>query len=389
MIDDVKDITRVDIDGREVILIGTAHISQQSVDTVLSVLESENPDTICVELDEARYKALREETNWEDIDLVEIIRTKQTTFLASRLALMAFQKRMSNYTGVKPGSEMVAALDKAEEMGAHVVLADRDIRQTLLRAWRTTPFTKKGTLLFMLFAGLFERTEVDEDDLEDLREAANLAEVMDELGGAMPEVKTALVDERDSYMAEKILTAPGERIAVVIGAAHKAGILKHLEARTRASIDDLSAIPERGLGSKLIPWILPAIVIGLFVGGFFFGDTEQLKDAAIAWFVVNGACAAFMTAVAFGHPLTVLSAAIAAPFTSLNPAVGAGMVTGLVQTWIASPKVRDFESIGDDISEWTGWWKNRLARVLLVFIFANLGSTIGTFAALRWFADVF
>jgi pheromone shutdown-related protein TraB len=389
LIDEARDITRVDVDGREIILIGTAHISQQSVDTVLEVLATESPDTVCVELDEQRFKALREQTNWEEVDLVEIIRTKQTTFLAARLALMAFQKRMSNYTGVKPGSEMLAALDKAEEIGAEVVLADRDIRQTLLRAWRTTPFLKKGSLLVMLLAGLFEQTEVDEEDLEDLREAANLTEVMEELGDAMPEVKTALVDERDAYMAERILSAPGDKIAVVIGAAHKAGILKRLEARTRASLDELSELPERSAVSRFLPWILPAIVIGLFVGGFFFGDTEKLQDAAIAWFVVNGLGAGIMTALAAGHPLTVLAGMLAAPFTSLNPAVGAGMATGLVQTWVASPKVRDFESIGDDISEWTGWWKNRLARVLLVFIFANLGSTIGTFVALRWFADVF
>lgn len=387
--DNIRDISRVDVDGKEVILIGTAHISQQSVETVLQTLAAENPDTVCVELDAQRYKALREKTNWEEIDLVQIIKRKQTTFLVSRLALMAFQKRMSNYTGVKPGSEMLAAIDKADELGIEIVLADRDIRQTLLRAWRTTPFLKKGQLAFLLLAGLFEKTEVDEEELEDLRESANLANVMEELGDALPEVKTALVDERDAYMAEKIMEAPGEKVAVVIGAAHKAGIERRLKARERADLEELEQVPDKTTLSKAIPWILPLIVLGLFVGGFFFGDVEKLQDAAVAWFLVNGICAAIGTALAAGHPFTVLAAFVAAPFTSLNPTVGAGMATGLVQTYVASPKMRDFESIGDDIAELSGWWKNRLARVLLVFVFANLGSTFGTFYALQWFTDVF
>ncbi len=383
------DVTRVMVDGKEVVLIGTAHISARSVEVVRETIRRERPDTVCVELDEERAKALREETNWEELDLKQVIRNRQTTFLVARLALMAFQKRMSMYTGVKPGMEMLEATEIAEEVGAGVDNIDRNIRTTLLRAWRTTPFLKRSSVAALLVAGMFQRTEVSEDELEELRDGHNVGEVLDELGEALPSVKSVLVDERDTYMAHRIREAAGQKVVVVIGAAHKPGIMRKLaEPATLQEIERIETVPERGMLSKALPWILPLIVIGLFVGGFIYGDTEDLKRAALAWVIANGSLAALGALLAAGHPLTVIVAFFAAPLTSLNPTVGAGMVTAFVQTLVAAPTVRDMENVGDDIVDWKGFWTNRLSRILLVFVFSNIGSSLGTFISFKWLKDL-
>lgn len=186
------DVTRVQLGEKEVLLIGTAHISQQSVDLVREILEAERPDVVCVELDDERLKAMREKQRWEELNLKQVIRNKQLMFLTARLALMAFQKQMGSYTGVQPGAEMNAAIDVAEAQGARLIMCDRDVRITLQRAWRLTPFWKRSTLAASLGMGLFERTEVNEDELANLRQSGNITSVLDELGDFMPEVKTAL-----------------------------------------------------------------------------------------------------------------------------------------------------------------------------------------------------
>ena len=387
-----NDITRIDIDGKELILIGTAHISKRSVEIVRDTIEQEKPDSVAVELDQQRYDALVNEANWESLDLIQIIKRKQTTFLVARLALTAFQKRMGSHTGVKPGAEMVEAIEIAKTVGADLVLADRDIRTTLIRSWRRTPFFKRASVAALLLMGMFEKNEVSEEDLEDLRESHNIAEVLDELGDFLPAVKGVLVDERDVFMAHELRNAPGKKVVAVVGAAHKAGILRHLAGRPTdpKELEEITTLPPKSVLSKMIPWLLPLIVVGIFIAGFVFGDNpEALKTAAIAWFLVNGTFGALGALLALAHPLTIVATFIAAPFTSLNPTIGAGMVAGLVQTMIASPKVRDIEFVGDDITHWTGWWKNRLSRVLLVFVFSNLGSTIGTFTSFHWLKDVF
>lgn len=383
------DVTRVELDGREIILIGTAHISQESVDTVGRVIEEEEPDIVAVELDEERFKSLREEQNFEDLDLVEVIKNKQLTFLLARLALTAFQKRMGSYTGVKPGAEMAAAVDLAEEKGYEVSLCDRNVRTTLVRAWRKTPWWRRAELAVLLFAGLFQKSEVNEEDLSNLRDMNNITGVLTELGEALPEIKVVLVDERDEFMAYKLQKLRGEKIVAVVGAAHKPGIIRHLRRDiSRERLKEISTIPPRSAVSKSLPWILPAIVIGLFVYGAFNSDYDSVKNAATAWVLANGILSGIGAIAALGHPLTVAAAILAAPFTSLNPTIGAGMVTAFVQTYVAAPKVADFQNIGDDVEELSGWWTNRLGRILLVFFFSSVGSSLGTFLAFGWLKNL-
>lgn len=380
-----EEVSRIELPGKEVILVGTAHISQQSVDMVREIIEREQPDVVCVELDDERVKSMSEQQNWEALNLKQIIRNGQLMFLVARLALMAFQKRMGSYTNVKPGAEMAAAMEIAKAQGAELVLCDRNVRITLLRSWRKTPWYKRAGLGGMIFAGLFQKSEISEEELADLRQSQNIGSILDEMGEALPEVKGVLVDERDTFMAHQIQQAQGKKIVVIIGAAHKPGIeRKILEPIGAEVIEEISTIPAKSALSKIIPWILPLLIIGLFAWGFTRGDIETFKRAMAAWILANGILCALGASIAMAHPLTILAAFVAAPLTSLNPTIGAGMVTAFVQTFVASPRVRDLEHIGDDIVNIKGWWSNRLGRVVLVFLFSNIGSALGTFIALKW-----
>jgi pheromone shutdown-related protein TraB len=386
-----NDYTRLLVDDREVILVGTAHISQDSVDTVIRTIDDILPDTVCVELDHQRYQSLINKKGWESLNLKELIKKKQIPFLLTNLALSSYQKRMGLHTGVKPGAELAAAAQTAEERGMEVELVDRNIRTTLLRVWRKTGFWNKMKVMASLFGSLFEKQELDESELAKLRESDTLSSMLDEMGEMLPSVKQILVDERDTYMAYHIRNAPGEKILAVVGAAHLPGIIRLLQGEeiSAETIAEISVIPPKTTLSKMIPWLIPGIVVALFIGGFFFGDRDQLADAATAWVLANGLFSALGALLALGHPLTVISAFIAAPITSLNPTIGAGFVTGLVQTFVAAPTVGDMERVGDDLTTIKGWWRNRLARVLLVFLFSSLGSSIGTFVALGWLKDIF
>lgn len=385
------DVVRLEVDGKQITLIGTAHISQESVATVTRVIRDLKPETVCVELDEQRYQSLINQKGWESLNLKDVIRKKQLPFLLASLALSSYQKRMGLATGVQPGAELAAAAQSAEEMGLQVELIDRNVRTTLLRVWRNTGLWNKMKVLASLFAGLFEKQTVNEAELARLREADNLAGMLEEMGELLPSVKEILVDERDVYMAHRIRSAPGQSLVAVVGAAHVPGISAYLTGAPAepAHIDRIDAVPAKPLSSKIIPWLIPALVISLFIAGFFFGNRDQMANAATAWILANGILSATGALIAWGHPATVITAFVAAPLTSLNPTVGAGFVTALVQAFVAPPLVSDMQRVGDDLLKVKGWWRNRLARVLLVFLFSSIGSSIGTFVALGWLKNLF
>ncbi len=386
-----NDYTRLIVDDKEIILVGTAHISQDSVDTVIRSIDEILPDAVCVELDEQRYQSLINTKGWESLNLKDVIKKRQIPFLLTNLALSSYQKRMGLQTGVKPGAELAAAAKKAEEMGMVVELVDRNIRTTLLRVWRKTGLWNKMKVIASLFGSLFEKQELDEEELAKLRESDTLSSMLDEMGKLLPSVKQILVDERDTYMAYHIRNAPGEKVLAVVGAAHLPGITRIIQGEEISpnTISDISVIPPKTTLSKAIPWLIPGIVIALFIGGFFFGNRDQLANAAAAWVLANGLFSALGAILALGHPLTVISAFIAAPITSLNPTIGAGFITAMVQTFVAAPTVRDMEHVSEDLATVKGWWKNRLARVMLVFLFSSIGSSIGTFVALGWLKELF
>ena len=366
------------LDGKKILLIGTAHISQSSVDEVNTVINQVNPDTVCIELCSSRYQAMLAKDQWKNMDIFKVIREGKSFLLFANLIMTAFQKRLGSRLGVKPGSEMFEAANVAEKLNSELVLADRDVKITLQRTWRGMKFWGKMKVLGQLLASLFIREEISKEEIEKLKESDALSEAMKMLAEQSPEMKRILIDERDQYMAEKIRQSMGKLVVAVVGAGHVKGLTAELE--NKHNLAELESVPPTGKAVTWLKWGIPAMIIALIVYGFFTVDTDVSIEMIQRWVLINGTLSALGTAAAFGHPITIAVAFIAAPFTSLNPTIAAGWVAGLVEALLRKPQVRDFENLADDITHLRGFWQNNITRILLVVIFANLGSAIGTFA---------
>jgi pheromone shutdown-related protein TraB len=373
-----EDVHRLTIDDREVILVGTAHVSQESVDLVRKVITDEQPDCVCVELDEKRYKALSSRKRWEALDLKEIIRKKQLSTLLVNLILSSYQKKLGMQLGVMPGTELLEATKAAKEQGINIALCDRDVRVTLRRAWHQTSFLKKGYLVATLLVSLFDKTEITEEKLAELKKKDVLSELMSELGEAMPELKKVLIDERDVYLAEKIKTSAGKRLVAVVGAGHVEGIKKVISEDHSKALPEISTFPPVSSAIKVLGWSIPLLIIGSLVAIGIMKGSEAAGANLLYWILANGIPSAIGAALAWGHPLTIASAFGAAPVTSLTPVIGAGYVTAFVQVMLRPPVVREFETVTEDMATLGGWWKNKLLRVFLTFLLPGFGSMIGT-----------
>ena len=370
-------VHEISFDEKQILLIGTAHISQSSVDEVNSVIDQEKPDTVCIELCSSRHQAMLDKDQWKNMDIYKVVREGKSFLLFANLIMTAFQKRLGSQLGVKPGAEMLEAANAAERVGAELILADRDVKITLQRTWRGMTFWGRMKVLSQLLASLFVREEISKEEIEKLKESDALSEAMQMLAEQSPEMKRILIDERDQFMAEKIKLAQGKRIVAVVGAGHVKGLTAELEREH--NLAELETVPPPGKIGTWLKWGIPTLIVVLVVYGFFTVETDVSIEMIQRWFLINGTLSALGTAIAFGHPITIATAFVAAPFTSLNPAVAAGWVAGLVEAFLRKPQVRDFESLADDITHLKGFWKNNITRILLVVMFANLGSAIGTF----------
>jgi pheromone shutdown-related protein TraB len=370
----------LDHDGKRIILVGTAHVSKASVDLVKAVIDDVKPATVCVELCESRAQSIRQKDRWQEMDIIKVIREKKAMLLLSNLMLAAFQKRIADRLDVAPGQEMIQAMASAEAVGARVHLADRDIRITLLRTWRSMGLWGRVKLIFQLLLSLGEVGEISKADVEKMKEQDMLASILEEVGQSMPQVRTCLIDERDRYLAEKIRTAPGPTIVAVVGAGHVPGIKQYWDQPI--DLDELETLPPKGRLSGFLKWLIPFCICALIIYGFFRGGAGAGADMVVWWVMANGTLAGLGALIALGHPLTILSSVLAAPLTSLNPMIAAGWVSGLVEAFSSKPKVRDFERLPNDILSVRGFWRNKVTRILLVVVFTNLGSTAGTFVAI-------
>jgi pheromone shutdown-related protein TraB len=380
----VREITR---DGVHYVLLGTAHVSRASVEAVVSMAGSGEYDAIAVELCPARHQALTKQQQWKDMDLYRIIREKKAGLVMANLALGAYQRRIAEQFGIEPGAELKAAADAAEAHDLPLQLIDRDLATTLKRSYRAVPWYKR----MMLSAGLVMSTvssdEIDEEQIEKLKEGDILESTFTEFAEQSPELYEALIGERDRFMAARLrqenTNNEGKKILVVIGAGHLDGLAKYLESDQQdpqTEVDELSHLPPSSSWIKFVPWLIAAAVFtGFWIG--FSRSPELGWELVTLWVVINGGLAALGALIARAHPLTILSAMVAAPLTSLNPAVAAGMVTGLVESALRKPKVSDLEALRDDVTTLKGWFKNPATRILLVFFFSNLGSAIGTWVA--------
>lgn len=371
-------------DDREIILIGTAHISQESCNQVVNAVNEQKPDCVAIELDEGRYKSLNDPENWRNLDIVKVLKNKQGFLLLANLILSSFQKRMGNNVGVKPGDEMRAADKAAKESNIPAVMVDRPIQITLRRAWAVNSLWGKCKLLSALFASAFDREEVSGEQIENLKNRSEMDSMMKELSEYMPAVKKVLIDERDRYLASKIWDCSGKKTLAVLGAGHLPGVesyLNELAAGTKTSdVSEIASVPQKKLGAKLLGWFIPAMIVALIAAGFVYGGMTKGTQMIGSWIIWNAVLSAIGTIAALGHPLTVIVAAVGAPFTSLCPLVGVGLFAGLAQAAVCKPKVSDMETLQEDISV-KGFYSNRILRVLLVFLFSSLGSSIGTFIA--------
>lgn len=376
------DVHRLNKDGREFIIVGTAHISRQSADLVREVIEKEKPDVVCVELDEKRMQALSEKNRWENLDLKNIIRQKQLSTLIVNLVLSSYQKKLGEKLGVIPGTELLEAVQTAKENNIPVELCDREVRITLRRAWHSMGFWQKMKLIVGGFGGIFEKQELTEEKLTELRSKDVLSEMMDELGKAMPVLKKVIIDERDQYIAQKMKDAAGQKIVSVVGAGHVKGIINVLESDEKIDLKEIEIIPKPSPVAKIIGWGIPAIIIAsiLFIG--YSKGLSEAGDNAIFWILANGIPSAIGALIALAHPLTILTAFFAAPVTSLTPLIGAGYVAAFVQAYFQPPLVKDFQNVAENTRKFSMWWKNKLLKVLLVFILASLGSVLGTYVGL-------
>jgi len=365
---------------KEVILVGTAHVSKESTRLVGDVIETEKPDTVCVELCESRYQSIRQKDKWLETDIIKVIKEKKSFLLLSNLLLASFQKRIADKFDIKPGEEMIKAIETGEAVGAFIHLADRNIRITLAKTWRAMGLWDKIKLLFQLVLSMGEIGDISEKDIEKMKQEDVLETLLADVGKSLPVLKDILIDERDQYLTHKIRTAPGKKIVAVVGAGHVPGIKKYWD--TKIDIDRLNKIPPKGKLSGILKWIIPLGILILFVLGFYYGGIHAGTDMITWWVMANGILAGLGAVIALAHPLTILSSIIAAPLTSLNPMIAAGWVSGIVEAFSRKPKVRDFENLSEDILSIKGFWKNKITRILLVVVFTNLGSSIGTFVAI-------
>jgi pheromone shutdown-related protein TraB len=379
-------IRRLFFEDKEIVLVGTAHVSLESAVLVEQVIDQERPDTVCVELCSSRYQALTQPDRWKETDLIKVVREKKALVLLSNLLLASFQRKIARKLGVRPGEEMLRAIKASEKCGAEIWLADRDIRTTLARTWRNLGLWAKIKLAFNMLMSIPGASDISEEDVEKLKEQDMLESVLAEMARDLPVVKQVLIDERDRYLAFKIRNAPGRKIVAVAGAGHVPGILANWEKPV--DITALEYLPPGGKISSILKWGIPAGIVVLVIAGFLKAGTEAATGMIIWWVIANGVLAGLGAALALAHPVTIISAVAAAPLTSINPMIAAGWVAGLVEAMTRKPKVKDFERLTEDIVSIKGFWKNKITRILLVVVFTNLGSSAGTFIAIPLMARI-
>ena len=361
-------------------LVGTAHISEKSVHEVRETIESVRPDTVCVELCKTRYESIQDADRWRKLDIFQVLKQKKVLFVLANLALSAYQRRLGEKLGVKPGSELVEAIKAAEDVDAELVLVDRDIQATLKRTWANLSWWNKMKLLTALSGGFGGDEEITEEDLENLKDRDNISEMMKAFAKELPQVKEPLIDERDRFLMSAIEDAPGKTKVAVVGAGHVEGMIEY--QGKGADREALTVIPAPSIFWKIIKYGIPTLILIAFYWGYQNRPDGTLYQLVMAWVIPNAVGAAVMTAIAGAKPLSILTATVASPITSLNPTIGAGMVVGIVEAWLRKPKVEDAERLGEDVTTLRGAYGNPFSRVLIVALLATVGSAVGAWVGM-------
>jgi pheromone shutdown-related protein TraB len=383
----------LNLGDKEIVLVGTAHVSRESIDEVNGIIRNEKPDLICVELDEGRYNAMIQKDNWEKLNMVSVFREGKGFLLMANLVLSGFQRRMGNELGVKPGEEMKTALDTAKELNIPHALCDREVQVTLRRAWTGCGLWNRSKLLATLLTSAFTTEKLSAKEIEELKNRSELDGMMSELASYLPQVKETLIDERDQYLAANIWASaaggqaesprPVKKIIAVVGAGHMQGIKAHLEKIASGGegvdVSHLNDIPSKGFFAKALPFIFPLIILSLIGFGFYRGGANLSLTMLRNYILWNGTLSALGAILALGHPVSVLVSFLGSPITTMTPFVGVGFFSGITEASLRKPRVGDAQSIIDDVGSLKGFYRNRITRALLVFFLSSLGSMAGTF----------
>ncbi len=376
-----------------IILIGTAHISKQSVEEVKQAIETYHPGVIAIELCARRYKNLTEKDQWENTPVTSLLKSNNAYFLLAQTFLSSVQRKLGKDHGVEPGSEMIAAIEEAKKQDIPIELIDRDIAVTLKRAWKKMGFREKFRVFWEFMKAMvgFDDEEMEDIDIESLMDQDMISTMLEEFGAIAPSVTTVLIHERDQYIAQhiKTLAEQGKTVVAVVGAGHLKGIEKHLRNPTfSVDLSSLEIVPKKRISAlKTIGYLIPVLFAALIVYGYYTGGPGKSIELFLYWFLINGIFSAVGTAIARGHPLSILTAFVAAPITSLNPAVAAGWVAGYVEAKLRTPVIKDFQGLSS-LESFSDFWKNRVIRLLLVVALANLGSMIGTVIAFPYLTSL-
>ncbi|MCK4542908.1 MAG: TraB/GumN family protein [Spirochaetales bacterium] len=385
-------MTRVQLGKREILLVGTAHVSRESVDEVEQVILEEKPERICIEIDATRFKTMTEGQDWRSLNIGTVLKQGKGFLLMANLVLTSFQRRMGVNLGTNPGDEMKKAAEIAVREEIPFSFCDREVHVTLRRAWGRSNFWNKNKMLASLLGSIFAKEKLSEEEIEKLKEKSALEDMMEELADYMPKVKEVLIDERDQFLATKIFEAKESKVVAVVGAGHMKGIVSWLhrlhKGEVESDLSEISKIPPPTRMSKILPWLIPAIVVGLIGAGFLMSGWREGLSMFWIWVLVNGTLSALGAIIALAHPLTIILSFIAAPITSLNPTIGVGIVSGIIEATMRKPRVKDFENLHDDIVSIKGFYRNRFTRALLVFFFTTIGSAIGTFIGIPYLTSL-
>ena len=387
MSDDQEPIVVVQVGNSRITLLGTAHVSRASVEKVRELLATDKFDAIAVELCPSRYNSLIDPDSLARMDLFRVMREKKVLMVVASLALGAFQQRIAEQFDIEPGAEQREAIKAAHDSHRPVLLIDREIGVTLKRVAHNISWWRRFALFTGLIVSVISHEKVSEEEIERLKEGDILETTFAQFADEQEALYLPLIDERDQYMAarllQEVLRDGQQNVLAVVGAGHLKGIQNYLEAGIQnpvEKIEELDQMPTPSFWPKMIPWVIVALVLAGFGIGFS-RSTELGWQLVVDWVLINGGLSAFGALIAAAHPLTVVTAFLAAPLTSLNPAIGAGMVTAAVEIYLRKPEVGDFTRLRKDTVHFKGWWKNRVSRTLLVFILSTLGSAIGTYAA--------
>ncbi|SFW63738.1 TraB/GumN family protein [Luteibacter sp. UNCMF366Tsu5.1] len=384
-------IQRMERDGVQYVILGTAHVSRASVQAVNALLASEHFDAVAVELCPSRAHGIRDPEAFKQMDLFQVIRQGKAGMVAASLVLGSFQKRLAAQYGIEPGAEMKAAMDGADARGVPVWLVDREVGTTLKRAWRSVGFFQRFGLMAGMLGSVFEREDIAEEDIEKLKQSDLLEGAFSEFASGSAPLYHALIAERDSFMAAKLRehgaamdpAAPSRKVLVVIGAGHLKGMSTELAEQhddARALTDELATTPPPAKWPKVLAVTL-VLAIFAAIGYAFYRSPSLGIDALKNWILLTGGLSALGALIAGAHPLSIAGAFVAGPLKPFRPGIPSGAVSAMAEAWVRRPRVLDFERLRDDITHWTGWWKNRVARTLLNFFLVSMGTIAGEYIA--------